>query len=112
MELLAQFFQLSFIVIALGLNFIIMFIKDYIKFKRKNKPIPFLTQYLQMLLFLFSFILVYLGLQTNQITCLIDNSVWITSGWVAILSITVYDIGFKNIMEEIKKLFLRFLGKN
>jgi len=107
MEILEQFFQTSFLVIALGLNFIIMFVKDFIKFKTNNRPIPFLTQYLQMILFLFSFILVYIGVFTNQITTLLDSNIWITSGWVSILSITIYDIGFKNVLMTIKNFFFK-----
>jgi len=91
----------DFFIVALILNFCVGFIKDWILKIFGDKVKNWLPQILQLIIFILGFIVVFFGNKSNQIP-LMENSIWITGGWVSVLSIIIYDIGLKKVMTGLK----------
>ena len=117
MELLSQLFTAEFIIIALFLNVAIKLIKDSVEgfFTKGKTPAPdfgvagfVFRNIILVALMGISFGSTWLLAKSGFIS-IFSDSLFLTSAWSSVLSILMYEIGVKELMDLLKNLLKKKL---
>lgn len=115
MEFLSNLFlEPAYWILSLTINFLFDVIKALISYKWPNalpkvKTSP-LKIVMRLFIWIFSFAWVY-GLKLIDQFPLISESHLITTSWIALLSILIYDFGYEKITKIIKTKFKNYVNK-
>lgn len=114
-----ELFASEYLVLCLFINVIVFIIKNGIsdiitKGEGKNPEEGFrktiVDKLILSMVFIISFLLTWFIGTLGYITVL-NDSLFITSAWIAILSVATYEIGVKEILGYIKKALIKIFQK-
>lgn len=109
---LASYVSMEFVVMALMINCIIVYIKSIVLKIRNSKPLPFQKQIIQAIIFGSGIGGTFLAHKMGQFSVLIGQSELVTGMWIAILSIIIYEIGLKDIFKMMEKVIKKKIDKD